>query len=66
MLISPTDRDLHQLGKVSSLPEKWGCDVLIRTSDKWIGVQRKELKDFITSVPTNGCMWQTRREVSGD
>lgn len=50
MLISPTDRDLHTLGKVSSLPEKWGCDVLMRTGDKWIGVQRKAVSDFISSV----------------
>lgn len=50
MLISPTDRDLHVLGKVSSLPEKWGCDVLIRTDHLWVGVQRKEVKDFISSV----------------
>lgn len=50
MLVSPTDRELHQLGKVSSLPERWGCDVLIRTDNLWIGVQRKEVKDFISSI----------------
>lgn len=50
MLISPTDRQLHHLGRVSSLPEKWGCDVVIRTSRYWAGVQRKELADLIASV----------------
>jgi len=50
LLISPTDRNLHHLGKVSSLPEKWGCDVVIRTPRYWAGVQRKELKDLIASV----------------
>lgn len=50
MLLSPTDRDLHQLGTVSSLPEKWGCDVLIRTNRLWVGVQRKAIPDFIASI----------------
>jgi DNA excision repair protein ERCC-4 len=51
VLISPTDRDLHVLGKVSSLPEKWGCDVLIHTElGQWIGIQRKAIPDLIASV----------------
>lgn len=50
MLLSPTDRDLHSLGKVSSLPERWGCDVLIRTDQLWVGVQRKAIPDFIASI----------------
>lgn len=62
MLISPTDRELHQLGRVSSLPEKWGCDVLIRTdNDQWIGIQRKELKDFIASVQDGRLGEEVRR-----
>lgn len=50
MLVAPTEFDLKTIGKVSSLPEKWGCDILIRTSDKWVGVQRKAVPDFIASV----------------
>lgn len=50
MLLSPTDRELHSLGRVSSLPEKWGCDILIRTDKLWVGVQRKAIPDFIASI----------------
>lgn len=50
MLLSPTDRELHSLGTVSSLPERWGCDVLIRTDHLWVGIQRKAVPDFIASI----------------
>lgn len=48
--MSPTDRDLHTIGQSSSLPEKWGCDVVIRTDRLWVGVQRKAIPDFISSI----------------
>src|SRR5436190_16440209 len=61
MLISPTDRDLHTLGKVSSIPERWGCDVLFCANGEWVGVQRKELKDFIASVQDGRLGEEVRR-----
>lgn len=50
LLLSPTEHDLRTLGTVSSLPEKWGCDILIRTDRLWVGVQRKAIPDFIASI----------------
>lgn len=50
MLIAPTEHQLKGIGKVSSLPEKWGCDIVMRTDKLWVGIQRKELKDLIASV----------------
>ena len=38
------------LGSVSSLPEKYGVDVLMLTPVGTIGVQRKECKDLVRSV----------------
>lgn len=32
------------------LPERYGCDVLWRARDRWWGVQRKEVADFIASI----------------
>lgn len=52
MLISPAEPlPLRQIGTVSSLPEKWGCDILIRNNTgDWAGVQRKAIPDLIASV----------------
>lgn len=63
MLISPTDRELHQIGTVSSLPEKWGCDVVFRTDKLWVGVQRKAIPDFIASV-TDGRLAKEVQQMS--
>lgn len=50
-LVSPTEPPtIARIGKVSSLPEKFGCDLLCNSRGRWIGVQRKEIKDFIRSA----------------
>jgi ERCC4-type nuclease len=36
--------------RLSTLPERYGCDVLWNVKGEWWGVQRKELGDFIASV----------------
>lgn len=36
--------------RLSTIPERYGCDVLWNASGEWWGVQRKELGDFIASV----------------
>jgi len=51
MLISPTEpASLHSLGKVAWLPEKFGADILMSVGSEWIGVQRKEIADLVSSV----------------
>lgn len=51
MLIAPTERHpLTTLGKHSSLPEQYGCDILFPVKGTWIGVQRKEINDLVASV----------------
>lgn len=51
MLIAPTEPPkLKAIGNVSSLPEKFGADILFASHGEWIGIQRKELSDFIASV----------------
>lgn len=50
MLISPAEPlMLRKLGKVSSAPEKYGSDFLFPSELGLIGVQRKEVKDFVSS-----------------
>jgi ERCC4-type nuclease len=50
ILVSPAERDprLLALGQVSAVPEKWGADYLLLPAR--VGIQRKELRDFIASV----------------
>lgn len=51
MLIAPTERHpLTTLGKHSSLPEQYGCDILFPVNGAWVGVQRKEINDLVASV----------------
>lgn len=70
-LVSPTEpASIKTLGTVSSLPERYGADVLL--VGKWglFGVQRKEIKDLVNSLrgdrvarelgqqkALNGCAW---------
>lgn len=52
VLVAPTEpASLRALGKVSSTPEKFGADFLL-TSPSYgtVGVQRKEMNDFVASV----------------
>lgn len=49
MLVSPTEpTEIRRLGVVSSVPETWGCDILIRNGEA--GIQRKTVADLIASV----------------
>jgi ERCC4-type nuclease len=51
MLIAPTEPlALRKLGKVSSLPEKYGADVLMTGVAGTYGIQRKEVTDLVASV----------------
>ena len=52
MLVSPAEHSpvIKALGKVSSLPEKYGCDVTFTAKRMMYGIQRKEFKDFLASV----------------
>jgi DNA excision repair protein ERCC-4 len=49
--IAPTEpAELKRLGVTSTMPERFGCDLLWRARGAWWGVQRKELGDFLASV----------------
>lgn len=53
MLLSPTENSLRKLlpqAVTSLVPETHGADILLATRMGLIGVQRKEVKDLITSV----------------
>lgn len=51
MHISPTEPSaIKLLGTVSSLPERYGADVLLLTPLGTVGVQRKECTDLVKSV----------------
>lgn len=51
MLVAPSEGPvLKRLGKSSSVPERYGADVLIVARGQRIGVQRKATADFVASV----------------
>lgn len=51
MLISPAERPpITNLGRVSSRPEQMGADILMMTGAGIIGIQRKEVADFVASA----------------
>lgn len=52
LLISPTEpKEIRSLGKVSTVPERNGVDVLFSISERLIGVQRKTFpNDFLLSL----------------
>lgn len=50
MLVSPTEHKLADMGKASSVPEKYGADFLFISAGGLVGVQRKELRDFVSST----------------
>lgn len=51
MLISPAERPpITGLGRVSSRPEQLGADILMMTKAGIIGIQRKEVADFVASA----------------
>lgn len=56
LLVAPTDRALHDVlpsfdttWRISSLPERHGCDVLVPTKTGVVGFQRKTLPDLVAS-----------------
>ena len=50
MFVSPTEPIvLRHLGTTSSIPEKYGVDFLFSTPKGLIGIQRKEVKDWVAS-----------------
>lgn len=51
MLIAPTEPlPIRALGRVHSLPEKRGVDVLFAAGGRMVGIQRKEIHDLVASV----------------
>lgn len=51
LLVAPTEpKQLRALGKVSSVPERFGCDFLWSVKGGLAGVQRKEFRDLLASI----------------
>lgn len=51
ILVSNTEpQDLRNLGRTTTYPENYGCDLLIPVKGEWVGIQRKEVKDLVASV----------------
>lgn len=51
MLIAPSEpKSIKILGKSSTVPERFGADVLFSTKLGMVGVQRKEISDLIASL----------------
>lgn len=52
LIVAPTEPLLlrNAASSVSLMPEQWGCDVLIVAGGKKVGVQRKEIKDLLSST----------------
>ncbi len=68
MLISPTEPPIfHELGKVSSLSEKYGSDFLILAKTTRIGIQRKVFpNDLLASLADGRLYDQIRKMVELD
>ena len=64
MLIAPTEPPIFgELGGRSSTPELYGADFLFAGTHGMVGVQRKEIRDFIQSA-RNGRMWRELAKMS--
>lgn len=51
ILVSPTEPlSIRQIGKVSTVPEKYGSDILLIDGKHRIGIQRKEVTDLVASL----------------
>lgn len=52
ILIAPTEpMSLKAIGQSSSVPERYGCDVLLSSAARGLcGIQRKEFTDFLASI----------------
>lgn len=65
MLISPTEPPaLKAIGRVSLLPERWGCDLMFASRGGFIGIQRKEFKDLLASMQ-DGRLAQQLKMMNG-
>jgi len=65
MLISPTEPDpIKALGKVSSLSEKYGSDILMVVKDVRIGVQRKLFPNDLLASLADGRLYDQIRKMS--
>ena len=54
MLVAPTEPPaLRRAGTVNLIPESYGVDVLCMKGTNRLGIQRKEVKDFLASVDDN-------------
>lgn len=50
-MIAPTEPlPIRALGRVHSLPEKRGVDILFAAGGRMVGIQRKEIHDLVASV----------------
>lgn len=51
MLVSSTERPpISLMGRLSTRPERYGADILLSSKLGSVGIQRKEVKDFIASI----------------
>lgn len=58
MLISPTEPfPIKGLGKVSSVPERYGCDVMIIKQGMRTGIQRKKFPDDLLASLADGRLY---------
>ena len=65
MLISPTEpTPLKALGKVSSLSEKYGADILMLVKDIRVGVQRKLFPNDLMASLADGRLYDQIRKMS--
>jgi len=64
MLISPTEPAIfHELGKVSSLSEKYGSDFLILAKTVRIGIQRKVFPNDLLASLADGRLYDQIRKM---
>ncbi len=57
LLVAPSEHEIHRIlpatgesWKISSLPERHGCDILLPTKVGIVGYQRKTLPDLVASL----------------
>lgn len=63
ILVSPTEpAAIKQIGRVSPVPERMGCDLIVRSGRRQVGVQRKQFPhDFIASMRDNRLVEQLHK-----
>lgn len=64
MLISPTEpARIKEIGKVSPLPERYGCDLLCIGKGKKVGIQRKKFPEDLLSSLNDGRLVQQVQQM---